>query len=100
MVAKYSLTLNKEFTQYCELNDIEDVEAEAKRIFEMGFAVAKFGTKPGETKRNLPEYKNPPPPPPAPPSRKIVEGKKPESPEEYSKRNKKIQDDHKKLYDE
>lgn len=63
MTAKFFSTLDKDFLQYCELNNIEDVEAEAKRIFGIGFTITKYGTKPGETKSNLPDYKDPPPPP-------------------------------------
>lgn len=93
MGAKNSLILSDEFLEFCKLNDIEDIQAYAKEVFNIGFNFKKYGTKPGGKKV-------PPPPPPPPPARKIVEGKKPETHEEYKKRYDKIQEEHKKLYDE
>jgi len=77
MEKKYSLTLDKEFIQYCKINDIKDVEKHAKMVFSRGFAIFKYGDKipsvprpliEGNTKSNV---KNPtghkkasPPPPP------------------------------------
>jgi hypothetical protein len=90
MEAKHSLTLSKEFIEYCNLNDIKDIEKFAKQVFETGFTVTKFGVKPGKTDSvKLP-----------PPARKIKEGKKLESKEEYQKRWDKKINEQKKLYEE
>ena len=39
-------TLEKQIRQYCELNDIEDINAFANRCLAQGFSVVKFGTSP------------------------------------------------------
>lgn len=96
MEAKNSLILSDEFLQYCELNEIKDVDDFAKKVFITGFNFIKYGTKPTK----LEDIKNKVPSPPPPPARKIVEGKKPESAEEYKKRYNKIKEENKKLYDE
>lgn len=41
-----SLTLDKDFIQYCELNEIEDVEKLAKETFKRGFDLLKYGRIP------------------------------------------------------
>jgi hypothetical protein len=46
MVKKYTLTLDKEFIQYCELNNIEDIEKLAKETFDKGFNLLKYGDTP------------------------------------------------------
>ena len=46
MKKSYSLIIDDEFIQYCELNNIEDVEKFAKETFKKGFAVVKYGRKP------------------------------------------------------
>jgi hypothetical protein len=46
MVKKSTLTLDKEFTQYCELNKIEDVGKLAKETFNRGFSILKYGETP------------------------------------------------------
>ena len=46
MEKKYSLTLDKEFIQYCELNDIKDIEKHAKVVFNKGFSLEKYGSEP------------------------------------------------------
>ena len=58
------LTLDDEFLQYCELNQIEDVQKLAKETFKKGFAILKYGKSPNgitmkeyieETKKMHPE---------------------------------------------
>lgn len=39
-------TLEKQIRQYCELNDIEDINAFANRCLSQGFSIIKFGTSP------------------------------------------------------
>jgi hypothetical protein len=46
MRKKFTLTLGDEFIQYCELNNINDVEKLAKEIFNKGFTILKYGDKP------------------------------------------------------
>jgi hypothetical protein len=50
---KNSLTLDKEFLQYCKLNNIEDIEGFAYEVFRKGFVIVKYGERPagfkGET---------------------------------------------------
>jgi hypothetical protein len=41
-----SLTLDKDFIQYCELNNIEDIEKLAKETFKRGFDLLKYGNIP------------------------------------------------------
>lgn len=41
-----SLTLDKEFIQYCELNEIDDIEKLAKETFKRGFDLLKYGSIP------------------------------------------------------
>ena len=41
-----SLTLDKDFIQYCELNEIEDIEKLAKETFKRGFDLLKYGNIP------------------------------------------------------
>ena len=52
-MAKNLLILDKEFIQYCNLNDIEDIEGFAKMVFQKGFVIIKYGETPagfkGET---------------------------------------------------
>ena len=38
--------LLKEITQYCEFNNIEDVEKEVNRLLRIGFSVERFGVAP------------------------------------------------------
>jgi len=38
--------LDDEFIQYCELNNIEDIEKFAGEIFNRGFTILKYGEKP------------------------------------------------------
>jgi hypothetical protein len=46
MKKKYSLTLDDEFIQYCELNKITDIEKLAKQTFNRGFTMLKYGESP------------------------------------------------------
>jgi len=46
MEKSYSLILDKEFIDYCKLNNIEDVEKFAKEVFIKGFNITKYGVKP------------------------------------------------------
>jgi len=46
MEKKSTLILDKEFTQYCELNNITNVDKLAKETFARGFALLKYGEVP------------------------------------------------------
>ena len=46
MVKKNSLTLDNEFIQYCQLNNIDNVEKLANETFKRGFAILKYGETP------------------------------------------------------
>lgn len=46
MKQKNTLILDKEFIQYCELNNIDDVEKLAKDTFNRGFTILKYGETP------------------------------------------------------
>ena len=50
MRKKTSLMLDDEFLKYCELNQVTDVEALAKKIFLRGFAIEKYGETPSSAK--------------------------------------------------
>jgi len=39
-------TLERQIRKYCEMNDIEDVNAFANRCLSQGFSIVKFGTSP------------------------------------------------------
>ena len=41
-----SLTLDSEFLSYCEINEIKDIEALARKIFQRGFTIEKYGEIP------------------------------------------------------
>ena len=41
-----SLTLDSEFINYCEINEIKDTEALARKIFQRGFTIEKYGETP------------------------------------------------------
>ncbi len=43
---RISLTLDKEFIQYCELNEIKDIRKLAKETFKRGFDLLKYGSMP------------------------------------------------------
>jgi len=46
MRKKNSLMLDDEFIKYCELNQITDIEGTAKKIFQRGFTIEKYGETP------------------------------------------------------
>lgn len=46
MKKKNYLTLDNEFLEYCKLNNIEEVEKFAKKVFDQGFTIIKHGEKP------------------------------------------------------
>jgi hypothetical protein len=46
MKKKSSLMLDDEFIRYCEINKIDDVEALARKIFQRGFTIEKYGEVP------------------------------------------------------
>jgi len=50
MKKKNSLTLDDEFVRYCELNNITDIEGTAKKIFQRGFTIEKYGETPSTAK--------------------------------------------------
>lgn len=46
MVKKNSLMLDNEFIQYCQLNNIDNVDKLANETFNRGFAILKYGETP------------------------------------------------------
>ena len=46
MEKKRTLTLDKEFVLYCELNNLTDIDKVAKETFNRGFALLKYGETP------------------------------------------------------
>jgi hypothetical protein len=46
MKQKNNLILDNEFLQYCELNDIKDIDKLAKETFNRGFTILKYGETP------------------------------------------------------
>lgn len=50
MKKKFLLTLDDEFIRYCEINEIENVEALAKKVFNRGFTIEKYGETPTTAK--------------------------------------------------
>ena len=50
MKKKSSLTLDDEFVRYCEINNITDIEGTAKKIFQRGFTIEKYGETPTTAK--------------------------------------------------
>jgi len=46
MVKKNYLTLDDEFIQYCKLNNIDDVQGYAKKVFNIGFTSIKYPKEP------------------------------------------------------
>lgn len=55
MMQKNYLTLDDEFIQYCKINNIEDRDKLAKKIFDRGFTIEKYGEIPYEQKKNIVE---------------------------------------------
>lgn len=50
MKKKNLLTLDDEFIKYCEINQITDIEGTAKKIFQRGFTIEKYGETPTTAK--------------------------------------------------
>ncbi len=50
---KISLILDDEFIQYCELNDIKDIEKFAREVFQKGFTIVKYGELPDQVKAKI-----------------------------------------------
>jgi hypothetical protein len=50
MKKKHLLTLDDEFLKYCEINKIDNVESLAKKIFQRGFTIEKYGETPTTAK--------------------------------------------------
>jgi len=50
MKKKQLLTLDDEFIRYCELNQIVDIEGLAKKTFQRGFTILKYGETPVASK--------------------------------------------------
>lgn len=46
MEKKYTLILDKDFIQYCDLNNITDIQKQAKETFARGFTLLKYGETP------------------------------------------------------
>ena len=46
MEKKFTLTLDNEFSQYCQLNNIDNIEKLASETFNRGFAILKYGETP------------------------------------------------------
>lgn len=46
MIKKHTLILDNEFTQYCELNNITNIEKQAQDTFNRGFTLLKYGETP------------------------------------------------------
>jgi len=42
--------LDNEFIEFCELNNIKDVNKKAKEVFDRGFTILKYGELPGSNK--------------------------------------------------
>lgn len=46
MEKKFYLTLDKDFVEYCKINNINDIEKRAKEVFNVGFNITKYGNNP------------------------------------------------------
>jgi hypothetical protein len=46
MEKRHTLTLDKEFILYCELNNIKDISKTAQETFDRGFSLLKYGETP------------------------------------------------------
>ena len=46
MKQKNNLILDNEFLQYCELNEVKDIDKLAKETFNRGFTILKYGETP------------------------------------------------------
>jgi len=68
MEKKHYLILDDDFIQYCQLNNINDIEKKAKELFKKGFDIEKYGLTPNDKQfkkietpqlNNLENLKNP-----------------------------------------
>lgn len=59
MKKKYSLILDDEFIQYCEMNNITDIDKLAKQTFNRGFTILKYGESPSIIKKEEPKIEPP-----------------------------------------
>jgi DNA-directed RNA polymerase beta' subunit len=50
MKKKSLLTLDDEFIRYCEINNVENIDSLAKKIFNRGFTIEKYGETPATAK--------------------------------------------------
>jgi hypothetical protein len=50
MEKKHTLILDKEFIQFCELNNITDIDKQAQETFNRGFSLLKYGEIPNGNK--------------------------------------------------
>ena len=41
-----TITLSKEFIEYCKLNDINDIDKFVNEVFQRGFTIMKYGAIP------------------------------------------------------
>jgi hypothetical protein len=53
MKKKYTLTLDDDFIQYCKLNNIDDIDTLAKKTFNRGFTILKYGETPMLNKKQV-----------------------------------------------
>jgi hypothetical protein len=60
MKKKHLLTLDDEFIKYCEINQIDNIEALAKKIFLRGFTIEKYGETPSPIKSEVKKEPIPP----------------------------------------
>jgi hypothetical protein len=50
-----SLILDNEFLSYCEINEIKDIETLARKVFQRGFTIEKYGETPTSGNKNKTE---------------------------------------------
>ena len=50
MRKKHLLTLDNDFITYCEMNKIDNIDSLAKKIFQRGFTIEKYGETPTTAK--------------------------------------------------
>jgi 5'-deoxynucleotidase YfbR-like HD superfamily hydrolase len=50
-----SLILDNEFLSYCEINEIKDIETLARKVFQRGFTIEKYGETPTSSNKNKTE---------------------------------------------
>ena len=62
MKKKNSLILDDEFINYCQLNNIDDIDKLAKETFNRGFTLLKYGDKPKIIQKKEPKIVETPKP--------------------------------------